>query len=150
MLATLSVFLIAAAPMVDPEPPSPQPVVKFRGAASRNGHTYLTFEVSNAGSKPIPYLGYEGKPDSKVISPLYSTAQKKGTAWKESGGGWCGTGIGPVAIPARGKVTFTASVPTGDWDEIKVGLRWYQAPGQKGKALIAWSDAITRKAAGVK
>jgi hypothetical protein len=64
--------------------------------------------------------------------------------------GWCKTGVGPVSIPARGKVTFQVHVTDGGWKQLKIGLAWFDAPDRKGTAAVAWCRPIDRKDAGLK
>src|SRR5262245_35965877 len=148
MLTTLSALLLLAAADIDPEPPAPGPLVRFRGVSASNGASTLTFEVTNNGPKPIAYLGYGNAPNKngERISPLYAIQELKAKAWKNVVVGWCGTGVGNVSVPARGKVTFTVSVPAGDWDEVRVGLDWYPSGDKRGEGRTTWSDPVTRKA----
>jgi hypothetical protein len=60
--------------------------------------------------------------------------------------GWCGTGIGPVSIPAKGKGTFEALLPEGEWDEARFGVTWHTRPDRK-VANVAWVAVSHKDAA---
>jgi hypothetical protein len=114
----------------------------------RDGHTILTFEVSNPNAAPLPYVGYltnafEGGLKEGVIAPLYKVEVKNGTEWKPMPLSWCGKGLGEVAIPANGKGTFTVLRPAGEWDAVRFGVTWYAGPDRK-QAQTAWG-AVDRK-----
>ena len=149
MLATTYALLLAA-PAADPEPPAVlrAPVVKYVGL--KGGA--MVFEVSNPNKQPVPYVGYtsasfEGGLEKGTIAPLYKVELRQGKAWKAHQMGWCGTGVGEVKVPGKGKATFTVHAPGGEWGEIRVGLVWYATADRNGAAAAAWSDAVTRKAA---
>jgi hypothetical protein len=148
MLAPSIALLLLAAPA--PEPPKLEPpVVKFRAATSRGGHARLIFEVTNPNRQPLPYVGYTADSFSpslkaETIAPLYQVELRQGKAWKAKPMGWCGTGIGQVSLPARGKVTFEVLLPEGDWEAVRVGLTWFPSSDRKG-AATAWSAGVSRK-----
>jgi hypothetical protein len=152
MLAAVAILLLPAAdPSPEPPPAAPKPpVVKFVKASVEGGSTHLTFEVINPNRSPLPYAGYtpesfSGGLKGGVIAPIYRIEVNDGKAWKSHFLGWCGTGIGPVSIPAKGKGTFEVSMP-GDWAAIKVGLTWYKTAERK-EVEVTWSEPLTRKAA---
>jgi hypothetical protein len=140
-LPALLYAVVLGAPV--PEVPEPEPPrFELRAIARADGGMQLTFEVFNPNARPLPYRGYEMDPDARpVISPLYSVNCRRGEKWEPSGLVWCKTGSGPVELPARGKVTFTARVPPGDWDEVKVGLVWYPTR-ERDNAHTAWTTPI--------
>jgi hypothetical protein len=147
---TMTYALLLAAPAADPEPPATlkAPVVKFIGL--KGGA--LVFEVSNPNKQALPYIGYTsesfaGGLEKGTIAPIYKVELCQAKAWKEHRMGWCGTGKGPVSVPGKGKATFTAHAPGGEWDEVRIGVTWYATADRKGAATTAWSDAVTRKAA---
>lgn len=122
------------------------PVFKLASAAEHNGAVVLAFEVTNPNSVPMPFVGYT--PDSftpktpeGTIVPILKIQTLRGKEWKDHPLGYCGTGIGPVAIPAKGKAAFAASVPVGGWTEVRVGISWYAAAGD-AQARTAWSSVI--------
>ena len=41
--------------------------------------------------------------------------------------GVCGTGLGALSLPPKGKVAFGVCLPGGDWDKFRVGVTWYKA-----------------------
>jgi hypothetical protein len=136
-----------------PKPKEPAkldpPVLKLTGAVQRGEHVYLSFEVTNPNAEPLPYLGYtadsfEPKIPEGTISPLFRVEQLQGKEWKTKNPGWCGTGIGPVTIPAKGKVKFEAHVLAAGWKEVRVGLVWYPATWEKDPQ-VAWTSAIDPK-----
>jgi hypothetical protein len=146
MLSTT--FLLATAIAADAAMPT-APVLRLAGASESGGFVALTFEVTNPNAKPLPYLGYEpGSFDPKIpagrIVPISKAELLQGKEWKEHKTGWCGTGIGPVTIPARGKVTFSVLIPAGEWEEVRVGLVWF-ATTDKKSPQTAWSRGIARK-----
>jgi hypothetical protein len=150
MLTTLvALSVLAAAPDVDPEPPLAAPVIKLKSATVEKEQVNLTFEVTNRSGVAVPYTGYMGLPNDSEIAPIYRIQERKEKVWKDKGLGWCGTGRGPVTLPARGKVTFTVGVAERDWDEMKVGLVWF-ATEERKEPKVAWSEGVTRKAAGLK
>jgi hypothetical protein len=127
---------------------SDAPQIRLRAASAGADHWELTFEASNPGESPIPYSGYLANsfdPPLKdgTISPLYRVGLRSGGKWAEKPMGWCGTGRGPVSLPPKGKATFTAVVPKGGWDGLKVGLTWWPSPYRKVSAEVAWSDPLT-------
>jgi len=124
------------------------PAVKFTGATSTHGHTLMTFEVANPNDVPLPYVGYtsesfEGGLPAGTISPLYRIELQKDGAWKAHSVGFCGTGVGPVTLPARSKVTFGVLRPGGEWDAAKVGLVWSDAATDGKEGAVTWSSPIT-------
>lgn len=151
MFLTASMLLLFAAPL-GPERAEGKlepPTVRFQGL-SVSGNPL--FEVSNPNAAPLPFSGYantkngsDGVIDGK-ISPLYAVQLRQGEQWKEHVLGWCGTGTGPVTIPAKTKVVFEAyGLPAPGWEEIKIGLRWYATENRSGPAEIAWSNPILRR-----
>jgi hypothetical protein len=125
------------------------PVLKLAGAAESGGNVALTFEVTNPNANPLPYLGYT--PDSfdpkipeGTIVPIHKVELLQGKEWKEYKIGWCGTGIGPVTIPAKGKVRFSVLIPGGEWEEVRVGLVWFATADEKSPET-AWTSAIEHK-----
>ena len=149
MLMTIftALVLTTTATAAEPDPTKNlPPVVKFQ-SLSLSGS--LTFEVTNPNATPLAYHGYTANaftPPLKdgTISPHYKLDVNSGGVWKAEGIGWCVFGIGPVSIPAKGKVTFAAAKPAGDWDEMKVGLTWYNSADRKG-SVTAWSEPVSRK-----
>jgi hypothetical protein len=125
------------------------PVFKLTSATEKDGLVTLTFQVTNPNLTPLPYLGYTSDsfdpkiPDGTIV-PLHKVGLLQGKEWKEYKSGWCGTGIGPVTIPANGKVTFGAQVPIGEWAEIRIGLVWFVSADKKDPQT-AWTSAIDRK-----
>jgi hypothetical protein len=149
-MLTMAYALLLAVPAADPEPAAvlKAPVVKYVGL--KGGA--MVFEVSNPNKQSVPYVGYtsdsfEGGLEKGTIAPLYQVELRQGKAWKAHNVGWCGTGVGPVKVPGKGKATFTVHAPGGEWGEVRVGLRWYTTADRKGAAATAWSGAVTRKAA---
>jgi hypothetical protein len=138
-------FVLAAASLLGP--PS-APVFKLTDAVERRPKIYLTFEVTNPNAILMPYYGYT--PDSfspktpGAIAPLYGIEYLRGKDWKKFPSAWCGTGIGPVSIPAKGKMKFEASVPVFEWEEVRFSLIWYPMVDEKDPQ-IAWSNAVERK-----
>jgi hypothetical protein len=125
------------------------PVLRLAGAIENGEFVALTFEVTNPNAKPLPYLGYEpGSFNPKIpegrIVPISKTELLQGKEWKEHRTGYCGTGIGPVAIPAKGKVLFAVLVPVSEWKKARVGLVWF-ATADKKSPQTAWSRGIARK-----
>jgi hypothetical protein len=141
-----ALLLVASLPGADPAKVQP-PVVKFTGVTARGT---LGFEVSNPNADPLPYFGYTADsfmppiPEG-TIRPLYNIEVKAGKEWAAKQMGWCKTGVGPVTLPAKGKVTFEAHLPQGEWDELKIGLRWYEKPDRTGEMGTVWTVPITRK-----
>jgi hypothetical protein len=136
MLTTVTVALLFAL-----QPPA----ISFRGAA-KNG--VLVFEMSNPNAEPLPYLGYtpdslEGGLPKGTIAPLYRVDVLRGKQWKPYRMGWCGTDLGDVSIPGKGKATFAVGLPDGDWQRFRVGVTWYTTAGRK-ESGVAWSDAVSR------
>lgn len=151
MMLTACAVLLLAAPRPEPPAEPKPPVIRFVEGKPLPGALGLTFEAANPNRTPMPYVGYT--PDSfsgglagGVIAPIYRVeVSGDGKAWKPHPLGWCGTGIGPVSLPGKGKGTFSVHVP-GDWAAVKVGLTWYQG-GEPRTPNTAWSDPVTRKAA---
>jgi hypothetical protein len=144
---TTAVILLLAAPAGE-APTKLEPPKVILLSVGKDGS--LTFEVSNPNAEPLPFVGYlpssfEGGLKEGTISPIYRIELLHGREWKDKKIGWCGTGIGPVSIPAKGKVTFQMLLPDGEWDEFRVGLTWYTTANRKEHAVI-WSDGLSRKA----
>jgi hypothetical protein len=145
----LSTILLLATTIAAGAPKPTTPVLRLAGATESGGFVALTFEVTNPNANPLPYLGY--KPDSfepkipeGTIVPISKAELLQGNKWEEHKTGWCGTGIGPVTIPAKGKVTFSVLIPMGEWEKVRVGLVWFATADEKPPG-IAWSDGINRK-----
>jgi hypothetical protein len=148
----LLVYLIpGAAQAGEPEPKSKlkPPVLKLTSSSVSNGNVALYFEVTNPNAAPIPFVGYtpdsfEGGLKAGTIAPIYRVELLQDKAWKPQSIGWCGTGIGPVSIPAKRKVTFSVLQPIGDWEAVRVGLAWFPT-SDRAKPEVAWSEPITRE-----
>ena len=148
MLATLAALLLAA-PVPKHLDKMKPPEVHYVGTVERAGYVIFRFEVTNPNSADLHYQGYlsesfEGGPKD-AIWPAYSVELRNGKDWKEHQMGWCGTGRGPVTIPAKGKGTFEALALPGEWDEVRIGLTWFAGADRK-TADVAWG-AVTREAA---
>lgn len=151
MLFAASMLIALAAPLgpKNAEGKLETPTVRFQGL-SVAGNPIL--EVANPNAVPLPFSGYattkngsEGVVDGK-ISPLFAVQVRQGEQWKEHVLGWCGTGTGPVTIPAKTKVVFEAyAAPAAGGEEIKIGLRWYATENRSGPGEIAWSNPILRR-----
>jgi hypothetical protein len=132
------------------EPPKPTaPTLRLAAASEGSEFVALTIEVNNPNAKPLPYLGYtpdsfEPKIPEGTIFPLHKAELLRKNKWEADKIGWCGTGIGPVAIPANGKVKFSVLVPAGEWEKVRVGLVWFATADEKSP-ITAWSDDIARK-----
>src|SRR5215469_2469593 len=106
MLTTVAVALLLTLP-AEPPAKSEPPAVKFLGA--KDGA--LTFELSNPNAEALPYVGYlpssfEGGLKEGTIAPLFRVEVHRGKEWKAHPIGWCGTGLGAVSVPGKGKATF--------------------------------------------
>jgi hypothetical protein len=146
MLATITLLLAAPVPehLDKPKPPE----VRHTGTIERGMYVVLQFEVTNTNTADLHYTGYlsnsfEGGLKSGVIAPMYQVELRQGKDWKAHQVGWCGTGKGPVTIPAKGKGTFEATAPAGEWDEARVGVTWFTGADRK-TADVAWGT-VTRK-----
>jgi hypothetical protein len=145
MLLSFAALLLAAPVPADTVKP---PEVRHVGTVERNGHRFVKFEVVNPNAADLHYRGYtsnsfEGGLKAGVISPQYRVELKKGKDWKAQPMGWCGTGIGPVTIPAKGKGTFEVLAPAGEWDEARFGVVWFTGADRKTSS-VAWGT-VTRK-----
>jgi hypothetical protein len=144
-------LFIGAVQAAEPEP-APKlkpPQLKLMSSSVSSGNVALYFEVANPNASPIPFVGYtpdsfEGGLKSGTIAPIYRIELLHDKTWKPASIGWCGTGIGPVSIPAKGQVTFAVLQVIGDWEAMKVGLSWFPTTDHT-KPEIAWSDPITRE-----
>ncbi len=127
------------------------PRIRFLGVSrvpAGEGHLRLIFEASNPNEAPLPYRGYlaEGfaPPLHKgVIAPHYLIEFRRDGKWKPEPIGWCGTGAGPVQLPARGTAQFAVDVPKDNWHAVKVGVDWFATPDRKGVPTTTWSDVVT-------
>lgn len=150
MPTAFPLLLALAAP--SPEPKELKaPVLKLVSATLHDGNAALTFEVHNPNAAPLPYVGYtsksfEGGLKEGTIAPIYRVELDAGDGWKKHEPGWCGTGIGPVAIPAKGKGTFQAHVPAGSWEKVRVGLTWSKSDDRKAGSDVAFSAPVSRAA----
>ena len=138
------------------EPPAQKPselkppIVKFTGARQAEAHITASVEVTNPNEVPLPYVGYtpdsfEGGLPEGTIAPIYRIELKKQDQWNKHPLGFCGTGIGPVTLPRKSKVTFQALLPAGEWDAAKVGLSWWFPTADETKSSVAWSSEISRR-----
>ena len=132
-----------------PAPKLKPPLLKLTSSSVSQGNVALYFGVTNPNDLPLPFVGYtpdsfEGGLKSGTIAPIYRIELRRYKTWKPGSIGWCGTGIGPVSIPAKGSVTFAVLQPIGDWEAVRVGLSWF-AISDRTKPEIAWSDSITRE-----
>lgn len=142
----------APAPTTKAEKVEP-PRLRFLGVGPGNagtGHVLLRFEASNPNAAPLPYVGYLASsfaPPLKegTIAPLYRLEYRKANEWKAHGVGWCGTGRGPVQLPARGKATFDVPVTEEGWEAVRVGLTWFESADRQGAAAAAWSEPVSHK-----
>jgi hypothetical protein len=130
----------------DLKPPS----VRFTGATEQEGYIFASFEVTNPNDASLPYVGYtsdsfEGGLKDGAIAPIYRIELKNEDRWNKHDVGFCGTGIGPVTLPPKSKVTFQAVLPAGEWDAAKVGLSWWYPTADESKATVAWSSEISRQ-----
>ena len=144
MLTTVAAALLLTLPAEPPAKPEP-PAVKLLGA--KDG--VLTFELLNPNAEALPYLGYlpgsfEGGLKEGTIAPLYRVEVLRGKEWKAHPLGWCGTGLGAVSVPGKGKATFAVRLPDGGWDKLRVGVTWFKTAGRKEHA-VAWSDALSKE-----
>jgi hypothetical protein len=148
----LLAFLLPGAVRAGEPEPTPRlkpPMLKLTSSSVSNGNVALYFEVINPNAAPIPFVGYtpdsfEGGLKAGTIAPIYRVELLHNKARKPHSIGWCGTGIGPVSIPAKGQVTFSVLQPIGEWDAVRVGLSWFPT-SDRTKPEIAWSDPITRE-----
>jgi hypothetical protein len=123
------------------------PTVKLTGAKTKDGQTVWTFEVANTNRVAVPYVGYtsesfEGGLPEGTISPIFRVQLQQAGEWKPHSIGFCGTGIGPVTLPPKSKVTFEILPPPGDWTAAQVGLAWYDTADPEEKPSVAWSAPI--------
>jgi hypothetical protein len=147
----LTVFLLPGAVRAGEPEPTPKlkpPVLKLTSSSVSNGNVALYFDVTNPNAAPAPFVGYtpdsfEGGLKAGTIAPIYRVELLQDKKWKPHSIGWCGTGIGPVSIPAKGQVTFSVLQPIGDWEAVRVGLSWFPT-SDRTKPVTAWSDTITR------
>jgi hypothetical protein len=147
MLHLLSALLAFTAAEPDPTKEPQPPTIRFVGQ-DENGAA--RFEVQNPNAEPLPYVGYRANAFAPplmagTVAPLYSVEVLKGGKWTPHPIGWCGTGVGEVAIPARGKASFTVHLPDGDWEAMKAGLSWFKKAGPEGRPEAAWSPAVARE-----
>ncbi|MBN9518869.1 hypothetical protein J0H58_10180 [bacterium] len=125
------------------------PEVKFAGVTTSYGSRVLAFDVVNPNAEPVPYAGYTAdsftpKIPAGTIRPLHKCELRTGGAWKEERIGWCGTGVGPVAVAGKQTVRFEVPVPAvGEWTDVRVGLVWY-AGGDGKAAQTAWSAPVSQ------
>lgn len=154
MASAIAVALIAAAAVSADDAAKSSlkaPVVKFAGAKQQDGFVLASFEVTNPNDVPLPYVGYTsdsfagGLPEG-TISPIYRIELKHDDwDWKNHPVGFCGTGIGPVSLSAKKKVTFGVHLPAGDWKAARVGLTWRESAADETQATVAWSGEIGRQ-----
>ncbi len=145
-MLTTAFLLPLAALAVDAPAKLEPPKVELLSVAKDGA---LIIQVSNPNAEPLPYVGYlsssfEGGLKEGTIAPIYGIELLRDKEWQAKKIGWCGTGIGPVSIPANGKVTFQIPLPEGEWDRFRVGLTWYTTADGKESA-VAWSDGLSRK-----
>lgn len=116
----------------------------------------LAVEVANPNQKEsLTFIGY--KPDSfdppipkGQISPIYKIELRRAGKWEAHPIGWCGTGMGAIALAPQAKATFGVWVPGGDWDVVRVGVTWtkvdFEKAGEKpGDFTTEWSNELSHK-----
>lgn len=143
-----SFLVLATTILAETAKPSP-PELKLIGITETDGMVAASFKVINPNSRSLPYLGYtpdsfDPKIPNGTIVPLHKIESFQGKEWKEHKLGWCGTGIGPVSIPAKGTVTFAVLVSAGEWEKLRVGLVWFASTDEKDHRTT-WSGEINRK-----
>jgi hypothetical protein len=144
MLTTIA-FALLLTPAAEPAARPEKPVLRFTG--SKDGR--LAFQLSNPSAESLPYVGYlsdsfEGGLAKGTIAPLYRIEVLRGKEWKAHNMGWCGTGLGKVSIPAKGKATFAVYRPDGDWDRVRVGVTCFKSAERK-EPQVVWSDALSKE-----
>ena len=136
-----------------PKPPAPAklnpPTIKMTKVGREGELVRVVFEVTNPNADPLPYAGYtadsfDPKIPNGTIAPLYRVEFLRGKEWKAHQVGWCKTGQGAVTIPGKGKVTFDAHVPAGDWEEARIGLVWFATAERKDPQTV-WGEPIGKK-----
>lgn len=64
--------------------------------------------------------------------------------------GWCGTGMGAIALAPQATATFGVWVPESDWEAVRVGVTWttvaFEKAGEKPEDFTTeWSNELTHK-----
>jgi hypothetical protein len=145
LLPAVLAFVTAADP--DPTKELRPPAIRFVGHGE-NGE--VKCEVHNPNAEPLPYAGYletafdPALPPGRV-APRYVIEVLRASKWHRHSIGWCAHGQGPVAIPARGRATFTVDLPGGDWESIKVGIDWIKKADRTVRSETVWSPAVARE-----
>jgi hypothetical protein len=124
--------------------------VKFLSAVAKGERTLLVFELTNSTVVPIGYNGSEPKdseilPNQKLMAPhcalrLLDTKTGKSRDLNKQ------TIDANATLPAMGKGRFEVPLPAAEWDELSVGIRWFEMRADPGQSGIAWSDPVPRKA----
>ena len=114
----------------------------------------LAVAVSNPNQKdPLTFIGYKADSfDPPIpkgqVSPLYKVELRRSGKWQEQPRGWCGTGLGAIALAPRATATFGVWVTNGDWDAVRLGVTWttvaFEKAGEKpGDFRTEWSNELT-------
>jgi hypothetical protein len=145
------------------KPAKPQPAkIRLQAAGAQKvgdaAGFSMTVEVSNPNQKgSLTFVGY--KPDSfdpplpkGQISPIYKVELKRAGKWQKRPIGWCGTGMGAIALEPQATATFGVWVPEGDWEAVRVGVTWttvaFENAGAKPDDFTTeWSNELTHKGA---
>lgn len=142
------------------KPAKPQPAkIRLQAAGGQmvgDAPGFSLVEVSNPNQKgPLTFIGY--RPDSfdppipkGQISPIYKVELKRDGKWQKHPTGWCGTGMGAIALAPEATATFGVWVPEGDWESVRVGVTWttvaFENAGEKpGDFTTEWSNELTHK-----
>src|SRR5436853_3165386 len=124
--------------------------VKFLSAVSKNERTLLIFEVINTSELPIGYNGSDPK-DSEVFPGLKALAPHLEVRVHDVATGMSRdlnrqTLDHNVTLRAKQKGKFEVPLPPGAWDELSVGIRWFEMSAEASRSGIAWRPAVSRKA----
>jgi hypothetical protein len=126
-------------------------LVKFHRAVAKGHHTLLVFEVTNPNAVPVSYRG--GAPrvsesgfKEKVIDPFYKMRLLQTETGKAV------ERIQPhgeavaATVSAKGSALFEVDLPAAEfWDELSVGISWFERNQDRGPVQTSWSTPIPRK-----
>ena len=81
------------------------------------------------------------------IFPLYQIHLLRKGQWQQDPTGFCGTGLTNLELRPNSPVTFSVTIPAGDWDAVKVEIGHHPGWSEKEETTTTtlWSVVLTKE-----